>query len=69
MKLSNIKKCVDNNIPVYYSSEIYEVRYDKVLHEYYVICTLNNNIQGLCYKTDSNKCTHDLDKFFIGLPF
>lgn len=65
MTLQEIKSAVDKGVVVNWKNNAYVVRKDKDLKEYNVYCLLNDNIAGLTYKSDDNKCTHNLQDFYI----
>jgi hypothetical protein len=47
--LDEIKNAVNEGKKVYWSSDIYEVKYDEYTEKYYVICITNDSMHGLTW--------------------
>ena len=65
MDLIQIKKAVDNSVIIHWKNDNYVVVKDEKLNEYNVLSRSNKHIVGLTYKSDKNKCTHNLKDFYI----
>jgi hypothetical protein len=48
--LEEIKNAVNEGKKVYWSNDLYEVKYDEYTEKYYVICTTNDSMHGLTWK-------------------
>jgi hypothetical protein len=67
MTLEQIKRLTDKNITVNWKNSNYIVK--KELNNYNVVSLSNDNIVGLTYKSNDKKCTHNLEDFYVPLPF